>query len=74
MKKKKRTQKEIVLAELKQGHKLTAKKIALKYDIWRLAHWIHVLRKEGYPIVTTDGKSKEGKSYAIYHMERKKNV
>ena len=60
--KKKRTQKEIVLAELKQGHKLTAKKIALKYDIWRLAHWIHVLRKEGYPIVTTDGKSKEGKS------------
>lgn len=72
--KKKRTQKEIVLAELKQGHKLTAKKIALKYDIWRLAHWIHILKKEGYPIIRENGHTKNGNVYAIYHMERKKNV
>ena len=71
MAKKKRTQYEIVKSELEKGKVLTQRGIALKHDIWRLSHLIHVLRKEGMPILSINKVSKDGRRYVEYKLATK---
>lgn len=49
----KTTQKMLVLRHLHSAD-ITQAEAARLYNCWRLAHWIHVLRNDGYKILTID--------------------
>ena len=63
------TQLEAVMDYLAEGKSLTALQALKYFGCFRLAAIIHVLRKEGVPIVThmvKDGRSRNG--YARYQL------
>jgi len=68
------TKKQMVLEYLQKGRTLTSEEAWNFFGASRLADIVHKLRKEGYPILTTDtsGKDKFGNkvNFATYKLVR----
>ena len=63
------SQTEVILNHLKKYGKITSLEAFGEYQILRLSARIHDLRDLGYNI-TTESKTKNGKTFAIYHLDQ----
>ena len=68
------TQKDSVIAHLKQGLEITPLDALEQYGIFRLSAIIFNLKQEGYNIKTTMVKNKYGKKFASYKLVREENI
>ena len=69
MDKRRLSQKDQVLADLKKGKKITPLDALRDYGCFRLAAVIHALRKEEH-IINTERVDKDDKNYALYSLEK----
>ena len=67
------TQKEQVLAYLRQGYSLTPLEALEKFGSFRLGAIIFDLKQEGYEIENV-GESKHGKHYGKYILKTKEDI
>jgi hypothetical protein len=58
---------DIILEAFQSGEHLTHLK-ALAYNTHRLAHFVNVLRKRGWNIISTERIDHGGTKYTEYHM------
>ena len=62
------TQNQKILKALKRGRKLTAMKALKEFKCFRLASRINDLKNQGFNIVSTLKKTKDGKRFAEYQL------
>ena len=58
---------DLILEAFQNGDKLTHLK-ALTFDTHRLAHFVNVLRKRGWNIITDQKYTSRGTKYAEYYL------